>query len=75
MLFYCNLFQIVAPFPGSIMLSKKSNEIIIKAKGGSVKDMDIIITNIEPDKDIVAIDDPSYVDKRVRKILKCKLKH
>lgn len=49
------------------MLSNRSNEIIIKAKGGSVKDMDIIITNIEPNEDIVAETDPSYVEKRVSK--------
>ncbi|VDI25865.1 Hypothetical predicted protein, partial [Mytilus galloprovincialis] len=59
-------FQVVAPFPGSIMLSKKGlNEIIIKAKGGSIKGMDIIITNVAPEKDIVTEDDPSYVEKRV----------
>lgn len=51
------------------MLSTRPNEIIIKAKGGSVKDMDIIITNIEPNEDIVAENDPSYVEKRVSKIL------
>ncbi|CAG2220464.1 unnamed protein product [Mytilus edulis] len=55
---------VVAPFPGAIMLSTRPNEIIIKAKGGSVKDMDIIITNIEPNEDIVAENDPSYVEKR-----------
>lgn len=66
------IFQVVAPFPGSIMLSKKgSNEIIIKAKGGSIKGMDIIITNVAPEKDIVTEDDPSYVEKRVSKMLPC----
>ncbi|CAG2233867.1 unnamed protein product [Mytilus edulis] len=55
---------VVAPFPGAIMLSTRPNEIIIKAKGGSVKDMDIIITNIEPNENIVAENDPSYVEKR-----------
>jgi hypothetical protein len=29
------------------MKSNKTNEIIIKAQGGSVKDVDMIITNIE----------------------------
>lgn len=54
------------------MLSKKgSNEIIIKAKGGSIKGMDIIITNVAPEKDIVTEDDPSYVEKRVSKMLPC----
>lgn len=72
MLLSSTLFQVVAPFPGSIILSNKSsNEIIIKAKGGSIKDMDIIITNVEPNKDIVTEDDPSYVEKRVSKMLPC----
>jgi hypothetical protein len=50
------------------MKSNKTNEIIIKAQGGSVKDVDMIITNIEANKDIVAIDDISYVEKRVSSV-------
>jgi hypothetical protein len=50
------------------MKSNKTNEIIIKAQGGSVKDVDMIITNIEANEDIVAIDDFSYVEKRVSSV-------
>lgn len=49
----CFLVQIVAPFPGYITKSNKGNdEIVIQATGGSLQDVSIYITNINPSDDI-----------------------
>lgn len=52
--------EVVAPFPGVIYLSEKSNEVIIEPRGGSPQDAEFIITNIRPNDAILKQSDPLY---------------
>ncbi|ESO82597.1 hypothetical protein LOTGIDRAFT_236952 [Lottia gigantea] len=49
--------KLVAPFPGNIRRSTRSNEVIIATTGGSLKDTEIIITNVEPNSTIPSEND------------------
>ncbi|XP_046562965.1 uncharacterized protein LOC124271856 [Haliotis rubra] len=55
--------EIVAPFDGNIMLSDKSHEIIIIPNAGSLKDTEVIITNINPDSSLV--DNPVSAGQKI----------
>ncbi|XP_046547048.1 uncharacterized protein LOC124257102 [Haliotis rubra] len=59
--------EIVSPFAGNIKLSDKSHEVIIIPNAGSLKDTDVIITNINPDSslNIQHPSDYTYVDNPV----------
>ncbi|XP_048250793.1 uncharacterized protein LOC124111176 [Haliotis rufescens] len=57
--------DVVAPFPGIIMLSNKPNEVIVMATGGSLKNTEIIITNVKPNSTIQHPSDGLYVDNQV----------
>ncbi|VDI06314.1 Hypothetical predicted protein [Mytilus galloprovincialis] len=47
--------DIVAPFPGYITRTNRDDEVVIKATGGSLQDVNIYITNIHPE----GVDHPS----------------
>lgn len=51
----CFFPQIVAPFPGYISRTNRDDEVVIKATGGSLQDVNIYITNIHPE----GVDHPS----------------
>ncbi|XP_048258717.1 uncharacterized protein LOC124137708 isoform X1 [Haliotis rufescens] len=59
--------DIVAPFAGNIRLSDNPNEVIIIQNAGSLKETEVIITNIEPDSslNIQHPGDSTYVDSPV----------
>ncbi|XP_071145135.1 uncharacterized protein [Mytilus edulis] len=56
---------IVAPFSGFAMLSDNKNEVIIKATGGFVRDIEIVIKNIKPYTDILHPKNALYIRHRV----------
>ncbi|XP_046574117.1 uncharacterized protein LOC124282192 [Haliotis rubra] len=59
--------EIVAPVAGNIMLSDKSHEVIIIPNAGSLKETEVIITNINPNSSlsIQHPGDSTYVDNPV----------
>ncbi|CAC5381353.1 unnamed protein product [Mytilus coruscus] len=63
--FHCNLFFVVAPFPGLIMRSNNANEVIIQTSGGFLKDIEVIIKNVKPNSGILHPNDDLYINKQV----------
>ncbi|CAC5401161.1 unnamed protein product [Mytilus coruscus] len=57
--------EVIAPFSGFARLSDNENEVIIKATGGFVRDIDIVIRNIKPNSNILHPDDELYIEQRV----------
>ena len=47
------------------MLSDRPNEVIIKTTGGSLKDIDVYITNVQPRDTILLPTDDNYIDNLV----------
>jgi len=47
------------------MLSDRPNEVIIKATGGSLKDIDVYITNVQPIDTILHPTDENYIENLV----------
>jgi hypothetical protein len=47
------------------MLSDRPNEVIIKTTGGSLKDIDVYITNVQPMDTILLPTDDNYIDNLV----------
>jgi len=59
--------QVVAPFSGTAVRSKESNEVIMKEMGSLPPGTEMIITNIDLIDDIMHPDDDYYVEKLVTK--------
>ncbi|XP_052090897.1 uncharacterized protein LOC127727822 [Mytilus californianus] len=57
--------RIVAPFAGYMMLTDRPNEILIKTTGGSLKDMEVYITNISPKSTILHPNDDNYIENSI----------
>ncbi|XP_053398719.1 uncharacterized protein LOC128556879 [Mercenaria mercenaria] len=57
--------QIVAPFSGKVVRSEKEHEVIILESGELPPGSELIITNVDPEADIMHPDDPAYDEKRV----------
>ncbi|VDI70196.1 Hypothetical predicted protein [Mytilus galloprovincialis] len=57
--------RIVAPFAGYVMLTDRPNEILIKTTGGSLKDMEVYITNISPMSTILHPNDENYIENSI----------
>lgn len=58
------LFQVVAPFSGYIMLTDNPNEVVIKTVG-SLSDVEIFITNVNPKETILKSTDENYIEDLV----------
>jgi hypothetical protein len=61
----CICVQVIAPFSGKVILSDKPNEIIMQECGELPPGSELVITNVQPEQDILHPDDPAYDDKRV----------
>ena len=62
----------IAPFSGKVIRSDSPNEIIMLECGELPPKTEVVITNVEPEVDILHPDDPAYDEKRVcmRSIIK-----
>ncbi|XP_053398133.1 uncharacterized protein LOC128556594 [Mercenaria mercenaria] len=56
---------VIAPFSGRMIRSGSENEIIIFDSGELPSGSEVIITNVNPEEDIMHPDDPAYDEKRV----------
>lgn len=60
----------MAPFKGTAILSSNENEVILTDVSSLPAGSEIIITNVEPDPDIMSPDEEFYVEKQVQ-VYKC----
>ncbi|KAK3102203.1 hypothetical protein FSP39_009587 [Pinctada imbricata] len=58
--------KVVSPFAGTIELTNVTNQVLIKTSGGSLRDMQIRITNVKPNATILKTTDPNYIKKQVQ---------
>jgi hypothetical protein len=64
------LKQVIAPFSGRVIRSDKPNEIIMLECGELPPGSELVITNVQPEEDILHPYDPAYDDKRVCALIK-----
>ena len=55
----------IAPFSGIVIRSDSPNEIIMLECGEMPQGSELIISNVDPEADILHPDDPVYDEKRV----------